>query len=255
MAENIADHLNHFVEINKGHIDFLGQIRHWNNLKVAQDSQSVWVKNFTEIQMASKEFLSIPFVTIYTCKDNLLFPKGSLLPSRKLPNFLWTPIERALPIQLSNFNHNFFGVQQTIESRLVPADEEQIASALLVAHKDVSAYISTASAIRLSCLKWVLMDDENALIIGTPMLPVKGAAYWQKGRFLLPAGYRLEFPILENILADKISRDANQLILWNSDNSYVLIKEQHLMPLSIVSWNTSWEASWKTRWKQTQNLD
>jgi hypothetical protein len=83
MAENFADYL---VKLSVEHKDFLGQIRHWDNLKLAVELTDIWIKNFTETQLNSAELLSIPFISIYVCKDNLIFPKGSLLPLKKMPN-------------------------------------------------------------------------------------------------------------------------------------------------------------------------
>ena len=85
---------------------------------------------------------------------------------------------------LFNFNHNFFGIHQSVEIKLISTEAEQKATVLLVNKHTASKYISNASAIRLKPLKWVLIDAENALIFGEPMLPVDGKPFWQKGNFI-----------------------------------------------------------------------
>ena len=233
MAENFADHL---VLIDTVHKEHLGQIRHWDNLKIATESNDIWIKNFTELQLASNELQSIPFTKTFVCKDNLLFPKGSLLPFKKMPNLLWTPIERALRIELSNFNNNFFGVHQTVEIKLTSFEAEEKATVLLVNTHIASKYILNASAIRLKPLHWVLVDAENALLFGEPMLPIDGKTFWQKGNFIFPVGLNLEFPLLEKSIEKKLNLSQNQWIWWTSENSYCLIDKTLLKPLSISSW-------------------
>lgn len=233
MAENFADHL---VQIETIHKEYLAQIRHWDNLKIATEANYIWIKNFNELQLASVELQSIPFTKTFVCIDNLLFPKGSLLPYKKMPNLLWTPIERALNIELSNFNHNFFGIHQSVEIKLIPTEAEQKATVLLLNIHTASNYISNASAIRLKPLKWLLIDTESALIIGEPMLPLDGKAFWQKGNFIFPVGLHLEFLLLEKIIEKKLILSHTQLIWWISECSYCIIDRTMLRPLTISSW-------------------
>jgi hypothetical protein len=233
MAENFADH---FVQIETIHKEYLGQIRHWDNLKVATEANFIWIKNFTELQLGSNELQSIPFTRTYISKSNLLFPKGSLLPLKKMPNLLWTPIERALSIDLPSFNHNFFGINQSVDIKLNATETEQKASILFISTSLASNFILGASAIRLKALNWVLIDAESALIFGEPMLPINGRAFWQKGNFIFPVGLHLEFPLLEKIIEKKLNLFSGQLIWWTSEENYCLINKSNLKPLTIASW-------------------
>lgn len=233
MAENFTDYL---VQIETVHKEYLGQIRHWDNLKIAAEANYIWIKNFTEWQLTSVELQSIPFTKTFVCKDNLLFPKGSLLPLKKMPNLLWTPIERALSIELSNFNHNFFGIHQDIDIKLRATDTEQKATVLLVNKLTASNYISNASAIRLKPLTWVLIDSDDALIFGEPMLPLDGKTFWQKGNFIFPVGLYFEFELLEKFIDKKLNPHQTQWIWWTSEYCYSLINKNMLKPLTISSW-------------------
>jgi hypothetical protein len=107
---------------------------------------------------------------------------------------------------------------------------------LLVNIHEASNYISNASAIRLKPLKWLLIDDKNALIFGEPMLPIDGKTFWQKGKFIFPLGLQLEFQLLEKSIEKKLNLSANQWIWWTSENSFCLIERTMLKPLSISSW-------------------
>jgi hypothetical protein len=45
-----------------------------------------------------------------------------------MPNLLWTPIERALSIDLPSFNHNFFGINQSVDIKLETKEGRYIAA-------------------------------------------------------------------------------------------------------------------------------
>lgn len=236
MAEDTSDPLVFFLEIAKTHDAFLGHIRHWDNLKAATDMGVIWIKGFTEHQLNSTILQSIPFIKLYTCKNNLLFPKGSLLPVKKVPNLLWTPIETLLPVTLAGYNHHFFGLPHSIPIKLSTSYEEQQATVILVDVASANHFISNASFIRTQPLKWVLINQQHALIFGEPLLPLNGTAFWQKGNFIFPLGYQLEFPILEKIIEDKIGSNNNVWIWWNTEQSYCVVDKSMLQPLTIASW-------------------
>ena len=236
MAKDVANDIVYWMEIGAQHKDLLGRVRHWDNLKIATDEDSIWIKDFTDWQLQHNVLQSIPFTRFYYCKDNLLFPKDSLLPTRKLPGFLWTPIERAFPVTLEGFNHNFFGVHQQQTIQLVPAEFDHPSTALLADTLSTNKYITTAPAIRLQHLQWALINKTMALIIGAPLLPLNGKAFWQKENFIFPVGYAMEFSILEKVVAQHINATSDQLIWWTDEKQYCLIDKNLLQPLSIASW-------------------
>ncbi|SFC93659.1 hypothetical protein [Flavobacterium phragmitis] len=225
----------YFLEINKEHKDFLGAIRHWENLKIAFEASTIWIKEFSAEQIDSAELLQIPYTKIYELKENLLFERGKQLPTKKLPSgLLWSPVLRGLPVSLPNFNHNFFGINQKLQTRLKRSEEEKEAQALLVEYQELKAYIESAPKFRLEPLQWVVIHNK-ALIIGKPLLPLKGNTFWQKNDFLVPSGYDFEWPVLTHTLKDKVNPFDKNLILWNKDNSYSSIPKQNIKPLSISS--------------------
>ncbi|MBB4801935.1 hypothetical protein HNP37_001996 [Flavobacterium nitrogenifigens] len=225
----------YFLEINKEHKEFLGAIRHWENLKVAFESDVIWVKDFSFAQISSPEMLQIPYTKLYELKENLLFEKDKLLPLKKLPSgLLWTPILRALPILLPKFNHNFFGINQKVKMTLKPSENTREAYALLVDCEELKTYIESAPKYRLEPLRWIVFD-KKALIIGTPLLPLKGDTYWFENNFLMPSGYDFEWNALTKIMQKKLNPTEENIVLWNTDNTYFNIPIINFKPLSISS--------------------
>lgn len=225
----------YFLEIKKEHKDFLGAIRHWDNLKVAFETDTIWVKDFSAEQIISTELLQIPYTKLYELKNNLLFEKGKLLPVKKLSSgLLWTPILRALPVSLPMFNHNFFGIDQKIKMVLKPSENVKEAYALLTDYEEAKSYILTAPKYRLELLRWVVID-KKVLIIGTPLLPLKGITYWFENDFLIPSGYDFEWNVLAKTLQEKINPFEQNIIFWNKENSYSRIPKNNIKQLSISS--------------------
>jgi len=225
----------YFLEIKKEHKDFLGSIRHWENLKIAFETDTIWIKDFSLEQINAAEIQQIPYKKVYELKEHLLFEKNSLLPSKKLPSgLLWTPILRALPVALPKFNHNFFGIDHKLKIAVKPSEDIKEAAAMLVDYEELKLYIQTAPKYRLQALQWVILD-KKALIIGNPLLPIKGITYWLDHNFLLPTGYNFEWFSLAQTFQETLNPTGENIIIWNMDNSYSNIPKRNIKPLSISS--------------------
>lgn len=235
MAQDITDPVNYYLQIERTHQNDLAAIRHWSNLKIAFDETHIWVRDFDHVQMNAFEVKSIPYKNVYYSKNGKLFLLNSLLPDRNIPSLLWTPIERALPVELPSFNHNFFGIHEKIAINLVPSAKETDAFALVADISLLHQYISTAAAIRLKSLSWVKVGSSQALILGRPLLPVSGKVLWQMNNFLIPAGYAFELAILAEPLANLLNPERNCWIIWDTDNTYSLIRKKDFQPLSLSS--------------------
>ena len=239
MAEDPFHDVTWLLEIEQQHLDYLGPIRHWSGLELAASQPFYWVGGLTADQLDSPEIKSIPFKNLYFEKDQLLFPRGGLVPVKKLPGpLVWTPLERGLPLDLPSFNHNYFGITEKLKIRLIPSEKEEAPSALLTSIAILRTYILTAPAIRLKPLSWVIVDDQ-ALILGQPLLPLPGDSYWQQGDVLLPAGLDWEWPALTATLNRELNPDRDRWLLWDRDGSCLAIIKEQCRPLSISSFRLS----------------
>ncbi|MCW3104323.1 MAG: hypothetical protein JWO09_2763 [Bacteroidetes bacterium] len=239
MEENAPGSLEYILRIGQEHRELLGQVRHWDNLKIALHEGAYWLKGLTARQVASPGIKSIPYKEIFYLKDNKLFPEGSRLPVQRMPlSLLWTPVDRGLPLKLPMPNHNFFGLKETIGISIVPSLKEEQAVALLVTAAGLRKYIETAPAIRLKPLTWVIVGKDRAMIFGSPLLPMEGQAFWKKGSFLFPAGFDLEFPVLSMQLENKMELQGG-LIVWEKDSTCFRVEKEAIKQLSIASFRRS----------------
>ncbi len=239
MAKNAENDIKYFLQIEKIYQDDLANIRLWQNLKMAFDEDKIWIKDFDYVQINSLEVKSIPYKTIFYEKSGKLFLQNSRLPERNVPSLLWASIERALPVRLPSFNHNYFGVNETININIIPSESEAEAVGMITKITNLSTYIQTAPAIRLQNLRWTILNNDKVFIIGKPLLPITGETFWQRKDFLLPTGYDFDLHILSDILANKLNPDKDSFVIWNKDNNYFLIHRNDFQNLSIGSFRES----------------
>lgn len=235
MAKHAANDLVYYLVIDEAHRDDLAAIRPWQNLKLAYDQAQIWVKDLSYVQVESPEVKCIPYKTLYYESEGKLCLLNSLLPDRRLPSLLWTPIERALPVKLPSFNHNYFGLAQKVALQLTASEAEHEAEVMITRLDTLEAYLGTASAVRSGPLSWALLNHDKAFIAGTPMLPVDGEVYWRKGHFIIPAGYEFELDMLCPAMDDLLNPDHDSWIVWNRDNTYALVAKDDMQPLSLGS--------------------
>ena len=236
MAKNPSNNIiMYFLEIRKEYKDFLGTIRHWKNLKLAFETDTIWIKDFSSEQINSAEIQQIPYKIIFQLKDNLLFEKDKLLPSKRLPlGLLWSPILRALPVSLPKLNYNYFGVDQKLKVSLKPSENIKEASAMIVNFDELKSYIESAPKYRLELLNWIVIE-KKILLIGKPLLPIKGRTFWFEHNFLVPTGFDFEWFSLAEILEEKLNPSGGNIIIWETDNRYSVIPKETIKPLSISS--------------------
>lgn len=235
MATNLSNDISWLLEIDEANMDLLGPIRHWQHLLMTVSGGVVWVRGLRPEDIGGKVMRSIPFARVLYLRDEYLYPADGLVPLKKLPPGLsWRPLSKGLPLRFPSFNHNYFGIGERLAIRLVAADVEEQATALLVSMEVLRSYAINASAVRLRPLHWVVLGSA-ALVVGTPMLPLPGRGYWQQGDHLLPVGYRFEFPILAEPIGRRFCSQTGDRLFWTEDGACVMLGYEDLVALSAGS--------------------
>ena len=236
MAEDSSNGIKTFwAELPKADEDFLGAIRDWKNVQIAIDEEIIWLKGFTDEQAASSEIQQLPNFILYELRDGLLFRKNALVPSKKMRTaLLWTPIDKALKLTFPISNNNFFGIEEKIETKLKPSEEEQPAMALLCTISEIKEAIITTPKFKLEKLDWIVINDK-ALFLGTPLLSFPGKTFWLKDDHLLPTGFDFEFENLSSLLQRKYNANQDQWLLWNENGTVLPINKEDFRKLSVSS--------------------
>ncbi|NOQ71238.1 MAG: hypothetical protein GQ574_04520 [Crocinitomix sp.] len=239
MAQDAADSVKFYLRVEKAFQNDLAELRAWANLKVAIEADEIWVTNFTYDQIHSTIVKQIPFKTLYYAKNGKLFFLNSRLPEKKEPQFLWTPIVRATPLSLVDYNHNYFGVNESIDIAFVQSEIEQNPAAILTDLSILNDFIQNAPAVRLANLKWCLINESKALIIGSPLLPINGKVFWKSHLMFLPTGWNFELSIAADLIENLINEDKLEYILWNEQGQFSRIPIASFQSLSISSFRKS----------------
>lgn len=236
MGKDSTNDITYYLVIDIANKEDLGLIRNWNTLKAAFEDGKIWITGFDTEQIQATEIKSIPFKSLYYEKNGKLFFLHSLLPERTVPSLLWTPIDRALQIELPSFNHNYFGMKEKIEIKLIPSEEIYESIAMITTIHTLGQYIETAPSIRLQNLHWAVLDNDKAFVVGTPLLPVLGDVYYKRGDFIIPSGYNFDLHSLVDALNNVINPNQNYWIVWNRNTSYFKISKNDMQPISISSY-------------------
>ncbi len=236
MAEDSSNSIKTFwAELPKADEDFLGEIRDWKNVQIAMDEEVIWLKSFTDEQAASSEIQQLPNFILYELRDGLLFRKDALVPSKKMRTaLLWTPIDKALKLTFPISNNNFFGIDEKVDVKLKPSEEEQPAMALLCSISEIKEAITTIPKFKLEKLDWIVINDKT-LFLGTPLLSFPGKTFWLKDGHLLPTGFDFEFKNLSSLLQRKYNADQNQWLLWNENGSVLYLNKEDFRKMSVSS--------------------
>lgn len=235
MAKNVTNGIGHYLTVNSVNESDLAKIRKWKNLKIATEGNLIWVSNFEDVQIESIEVKSIPDKNIYYSKNGKLYPQNSLLPNGNEPSLLWTPIERAFPLKLTNYNHNFFGIDEQIDISIIERETPRDAELMLVDLGSFKQYMEEASAFRLRKMKWVILNNTDALVFGTPILPLNGDVYWRRQDHFLPIGYDFELYELSLMISEKVNPEQLNWIIWDKSSNYFAVEKEIIQPLSIGS--------------------
>jgi hypothetical protein len=239
MEKNASNDLNYFLRTEVRYKNDLGNIRHWTNLKSGIEGDFIWIKDFDYAQVNSLEVKSIPCKIIYYSRGGKLFLQDSQLPDCTIPSLLWTPIDRALPVTLPSFNHNYFGLSEKISVKIISSENEAEAIAMITSAVHLNNYIEKAPAVRFKNIFWTIINGDKVFLYGQPLLPIDGEAYWQRGGAILPAGYDFELYSLTDSLNYLVDSEESSLVVWNKDNTYALINKEDLEPLSLSSFRLS----------------
>jgi hypothetical protein len=243
MAKDSSERIKEFwAELPRADEDFLGSIRDWKNVQIALEKDVIWLKGFTDEQAVSPEIQQLPDFLLYELREGLLFRKNALVPSKKVRTaLLWTPIDKALRLTFPPSNQNFFGIDEKVEVRLKPSEEEQPAAALLSSITEIKDTIIALPKFKLEKLDWIVMN-EKALFLGTPLLSLPGKTFWAKDGHLLPTGFDFEFKNLSSLLQRKYNAGQDQWILWNEEGSVLSINKNDFRKLSVSSFRLTEKA-------------
>lgn len=234
MADHIEGDIKYLARIPVSSFDQLSVVYNWNHLLMAHEEGYYWLKGLSVDEMDSVEIKSITGIQRFQSKLGKLYPFQDLLPIANEPSCLWTPIKRAIHLELPSKNHNFFDLAPSIAVKITPSEETKSAHCLRCSLDNFGEYVKSTTSIRLKNLLWTVMGSD-ALVLGSPMLPLPGESYWNEASMIIPSGYDLEFPILSRTIDRRLNPDGRCYLLWDKDGKYMRIPKSSFVPLTRSS--------------------
>lgn len=233
MGANVEGSLTYYVSIPERFELKLFGIRHWPQIMMAKEGETLWLRGFNLDQLNSKELLTIPSVSCFYSDKGKLFGLDSLLPARVEPSLLWSPLTRLLKLTLPTSNSNFFGINEKIQMGLLESSQSEPVAMIKVDQNDLEVFLKQASEIRLEGLQW-LITDEGLFVMGKPVLATRGVVYWQCNTHFIPCGFALNFPELVRNTQEK-----DTLIIWLEKDKCIEVSKSDFRSLDIGSFRNS----------------
>ena len=233
MAEYAGNNVSEYwASVPRRYEAALYRLRKWPRLKMATDRGLIWLTGFLEADMEAVTLLQIPMLERYTLRETHLYPIGKQLPKMVAPTLLWTNLQRGLRLELPPENFNYFGLQQTHRLELVPSADQQPITAVIIDLTLLQVYLHDAPGVRVAGLRWLVLSDAEALVVGTPLLPLPGRDYYQVGCFLVPAGYAFRYSTLVSTYEQALPEARSHLYLIDEDGKLSKVRRADFNYLS-----------------------
>jgi len=205
----------------------LFQLRDLNSLEMAPSDKGYWVRERSENfdSTLADRLCTLPGVLVYSLRDAQLYLQNRILPSLRAPHFLWSPLDKLLPARLPQTTNVEYFTPNSVSIKLVKDDSERSAFAQLVDTTLLSAFAKTAPLVRLEPITFCFIEEEKALLKGTPLLPLPGKGFWRKQQDLLPLGYTFEYPEALEVFP------TNEMRVWQTNGTFHSIPSRYWTPL------------------------
>lgn len=212
--------------------DHLGAVRVIPGLKAAEAGSHIWLRGIPAEEKWDLRLRSLPAVHTYELRGaGLLFEAGANTPVATLPDLAWQELPAFLPVESPT--SALPGVVETLYPVLLkPAGQEAESSAMIVPLADLKQYAEHAPAVRLEHLRYAVAANGTALVLGTPLLPLPGKIYWQRGQLLIPAGHDFDPPIVGALVEAEASPLKDALVLFAENGQWERIEHAFIQSLS-----------------------
>ena len=191
----------------------LGAVRCISDLYVAVNESGIWLKCKGEFAIKNMLLQQLPVQkTFFIDGYNRLFIPNTLTPVAMLEINEWVSIKAfvALEIPIAIMPAR---LQSTININIVSSMNERNADALLTSLNVWKAYAKQAPLIRLQQLKFAVSENADVFIIGSPLPPIPGKAYWIKNKVALPCGFDLEWTFLTDAIEKKFTTGGELILI------------------------------------------
>jgi hypothetical protein len=204
----------------------LGSVRCLPGLQAADDDGFIWVRGIPVQQETDLRIRQLPGLHTYMLDaDNNLFPPGGLTPVGKLKSLNWEPLSSFITVKLP-VSALPGKISQQHVIRLVPSGRSQESNALLTDHNIWKAYGEKAPLVRLQQTRFAVSENNNVLIVGTPLPALPGKEFVLQETLLLPAGFEFDPPVISALIVNRLNPSKEALLLFDIDGTWEKIPKE-----------------------------
>jgi hypothetical protein len=220
------------IVLSTAHAAALGSVRTFPGLLAARSGEEIWVRGIPTGKPDKKISVLPAKHTYFIDEQERIYAPGALTPSDTLPALEWVPLlsfikvtlpVSALPGVLEE--SQLVKLVRTEGNVIIPEND-----ALLTPLETWETYVSTAPLVRLQHLYFAVSENSEALIIGTPNIPLPGKTYTLRNNILLPAGYDFDPPTIASLVAKALNPVNDGILLFHENGHWEKIRFDCFVP-------------------------
>lgn len=221
------------LKINKTFKNTLTSVRDITAIGIAEYDGNIWAKYVVENETTKNRLFEVRFEDWYVLKQNYLFKSKQITPEMAFFSTKWEPIGHYFPVTLPPVAMGAKLPHASVVLQLKDHHVFETPVALLVEKSELKAYLKYAPNFRYNALTYAESTKGQVLLLGTPLLPIQGTAYWKYKDVLLPCGKILDSKMHTAMFNMKIG--GTHIIFITPQVSYQIISKQHIKTLTRKS--------------------
>ena len=219
------------VKLQPRDVASLGQLRRRSGLEVCEFPDAVWLRSGILDEELDAKFRALPGRRFVVLPDNQLVPSGNQVPQGHLPAGPWVPLSQWMTVQTENAA---FGgkVTDKIPLKIVRGGKPDKANVLLTTASQWRTYAEGASQIRLDRLAFVMDDEHQVVVRGTPLPPQSGTRFVEDAGVATEAGWTWTPPVDSDVVRTELGLEQQDLALLHSDGTWNHIRSEDFVQAS-----------------------
>ena len=199
----------------------LAALRLVTGIEVAETETQIWIRGHRVDESLETRLSALPAEGRYELMtSNQLRQEGRRIPSGRLPELSWLPLNAWLQVELRAAAlpaHE----PPPIPLRLVRSTDECAPGLLLTGLEDFQRFTAKAAQVRLERLQFAADSKGNVLVRGVPLPPLPGKRFVLYGGVAVPAGFAWQPAVSDEVLARQFNVSDHELVLWNEDGTFL----------------------------------
>ena len=208
----------------------LAALRLTMGLEVAESGQDVWLRGQRGDESLDAKLSALPARGRYELlAENHLRQIDRRVPSARLPNLRWQPLEAWLQVELpvAAFPAN---EPASVPLRLVRSTDERNPELLFTRFAEFKRFAEQGAQVRLDRLQFAADAGGRVLVRGRPLPPLPGCRFILHGGVAVPAGFAWQPAVSAEVLTRRFGVSGDALVLWNEDGTITRLHGEQFVP-------------------------